>query len=394
MGPMFAVSLTRCRAYDPTRMGEALARVLAPLGGMEAFVRPGERIALKPNLLMGAAPDKGVTTHPAVVEAVAVAVREAGATPVLVESPGSGIPYTAATLRRVYRHTGMHSMAERIGLELNVDTRVRAVSHPEARLAKRLDVLAPLLEVDGLISLPKLKTHYFMTFTGAVKNLFGAVPGFAKPGYHAKLEDPARFADMLLDIVTLLRPRLSLMDAVVGLEGDGPGLAGRARQIGLLMASADPVVLDAVACAVVGIAPEQVPVLVAARRRGLWSGAVEDVAVVGGELHAHRIDGFAVPQRAADPAGLGPAVRFERIVRPLVRELFSPRPRPRQDRCTGCGTCRRACPRQAIAVRGRLARVDDHLCIGCYCCHELCPQAAIDLELGLLGRGLRRMGVR
>ena len=394
MGGVSVVVATRCARYDPVEVEGALRRLLAPLGGMAAFVQPGERIALKPNLLMGAPPEKAVTTHPDVVAAVALAVREAGGEPVLMESPGSGIPYSAAALRRVYRRTGMTAMAERIGLELNLDTRVRAVSHPDAKLTKRLDVLTPLLEVDGVISLPKLKTHYFMIFTGAVKNLFGVVPGFAKPGYHAKLGDPRRFADMLLDIVSFVRPRLSVMDAVVGLEGDGPGTAGRPREIGALLASPDPVALDAAACALVGIPGEQVPTLATARERGLWSGSYPDVVWLGENPEALRVQGFVVPRSATGSAGMGPGPVLDRVAGSLMRELFSARPRPRRGRCTGCGTCERACPRQAITVHENLAYVDDDRCIRCYCCHELCPEAAIDLELGRMGRALRRVGLR
>ena len=133
-------------------------------------------------------------------------------------------------------------------------------------------MLAPLVEADAVLSLCKLKTHFFMTFTGGVKNMFGAVPGFAKPGYHAKLADPERFGDMLLDIAGMIRPRLTLMDAILALEGDGPGTAGRPRHVGALLASRDPVALDVVACGIAGIVPLSVPTLAQAQRRGWWDG--------------------------------------------------------------------------------------------------------------------------
>jgi len=275
------VATVRCAAYDIDRVRAAVGEVLAAFGGMAAFVRPGERVALKPNLLLAALPEKGITTHPAVIEAVALEVRAAGAMPFVVESPGAGIPYSERALEKVYRVTGLREMADRIGLPLSTDTRVVVVSHPEGLLVKRAEVLAPLVEAYAVLSLCKLKTHFFMTYTGAVKNVFGAVPGFAKPGYHAKLADPMRFGDMLLDIAGMIRPRLTLMDAIVALEGDGPGTAGRPREVGALLASRDPVALDVVACGIAGIAPRSVPTIARAVPRGWWDGLPDSVSVTG-----------------------------------------------------------------------------------------------------------------
>ncbi|MHB0978886.1 MAG: DUF362 domain-containing protein [Thermoleophilia bacterium] len=396
------VGLAACASYQDGDVNRALEAVLAPLGGMAAFVSPGERIALKPNLLLAAHPDAAVTTHPALVAAMAAAVRAAGAHPVVVESPGAGIPHTRATLRRVYRRTGLLELAERTGLELSYDTSARSVSHPDAAVAHRVEILNALLECDGVISLPKLKTHYFMTYTGAVKNLFGAVPGFAKPGYHARLHDPARFAHMLLDVATLVRPRLSVMDAVLAMQGDGPGLGGAPRHLGAVLASADPVALDFAACDLVGLDPRRVPVLAAAMERGLApreggggpGGPVAvAVAVAGDDPAALRVDDFVIPGRLVDPVGLGRAARLEVVLRPLMRELFSARPRPRADRCTGCRTCERACPTGAIAIVDRKAVVRDELCVRCYCCHEICSEAAVDLVFGRAARVLRAAGL-
>lgn len=387
------VGLAACASYQEDDVERALHAVLEPLGGMEAFVSPGERIALKPNLLLAALPEAAVTTHPAVVAAVAEAVRAVGAHPVVVESPGAGIPHTRATLRRVYRRTGLAELAERTGLELSYDTSARSVAHETAAVAHRLEILSALLDADGVISLPKLKTHYFMTYTGAVKNLFGAVAGFAKPGFHARLHDPARFAHMLLDVADLVAPRLSVMDAVLAMEGDGPGLGGTPRPLGALLASSDPVTLDLAACDLVGLDPRRVPVLAAAEERGLLPVARGDALFAGADPAGLRVDDFVIPKRAVDPVGLGRAARLEVVLRPLMRELFSARPRPRADRCTGCRTCERACPTGAITVRERRAVVDDQACIRCYCCHELCPEAAVDLVYGRTARALRALGL-
>ena len=387
------IASVRCADYSLEAVRAAVDGLLAPLGGMEAFVRPGERIVLKPNCLLAAEPGQAITTHPVVVRVVAELVRREGAFPVVVESPGAGIPHTVRALRRVYGRTGLAAMAEEIGLELGLDTEVEAVSAPGAVLAKRVDMLRAVREADGVISLPKLKTHTYMTFTGAVKNLFGVIPGYAKPGFHAKLADPGRFADMLLDVCGLVSPRLSVMDAVLALEGDGPGTAGRPRMVGALLAGADPVSLDLAACRMVGIEPAAVPVLLAAQHRGLVDLRAAS-PVLGVPLDAFGVAGFEWPRSTWNGGGFGPRAAMERALRPVLNNATNPRPRPRPGRCTACGVCARACPVGAVTVRDRLALVDDARCIRCYCCHELCPEGAVDLERTLTGRALRALGVR
>jgi len=388
------VVTARCADYQFADVQAAVRQVLAPLGGMAAFVRPGERIALKPNLLLGAAPEQAITTHPAVVAAVAIEVREAGAYPLVVESPGSGIVHVQSMIERIYRKTGLREAAERYGFELSLDMGWQAVSLPEARLVRRLEVMDPILAVDGVISLAKFKTHTFMVFTGATKNLFGVIPGLNKVGFHGKFVDPLRFADMLLDVAGFVRPRLSIVDGILGMEGKGPGTAGTPRSLGFLLAGTDTVAMDVVCCRIAMIDAAAVPVLVAARERGLWSGRAADIDAVGVPVTELLVKDFALPASHARERGDSPVGLVERLARPVLRGLFTTRPRPKKGRCTVCGSCEQACPGKAITLdtQGRVAKVDDALCIRCYCCHEVCPSAAIDLEYTGLGRAVHRLG--
>jgi uncharacterized protein (DUF362 family)/Pyruvate/2-oxoacid:ferredoxin oxidoreductase delta subunit len=387
------VVTTRCADYDIESVRAAIRRVLEPLGGMSAFVRAGERIALKPNLLFGVSPDLGITTHPAVVTAVVAEVREAGAYPIVVESPGSGIVHVKGVIERVYRRTGMREAAETYGFELSEDMGWEAVSNPEGRLVRRLEVMDPILKADGVINLAKFKTHAFMTFTGATKNMFGVIPGLNKVGYHAKLADPLQFADMLLDVAGLIRPRLSIIDAVVGLEGMGPGTGGKARPLGFLMAGTDTVAMDVACCRIAQIDTTAVPVLEAARNRGLWSGRAADIDTEGVSVAYLAVKDFQLPARHTREAGFSPLARLEHVTRPLIRGSFSPMPRPKLGRCTVCKACERACPTKAMGMTEKVAKVNDSLCIRCYCCHEVCPSAAIDLEFVGLGRAVHRLGL-
>lgn len=391
-GPVVAAA--RCVDYDAKRLRTALDELLAPLGGMAAFVKPGEHIALKPNILFATSPDRAIITHPELVGMVASLVKEAGAHPVVVESPGTGVVHARPVIERAFRKAGYQDVAERYGLELSFETDWRAVSVPEAVLAKRIEVLSPILEVDGVINLAKFKTHMFMVFTGATKNLFGVIPGLNKAAYHARLNDRRRFAEMLLDVAYFVGPRLSIVDGILGMEGDGPGTGGTPRHLGILLAGEDMVAVDVVCCRIAGIETSAVPVLAAARDRGLWSGREDDVETVGVPLEELRVRDFVMP---GSYKGIGVGVRSGLIDAPLRRVLrhMNRMPRPKAGRCTLCAACERGCPVKAVTMdqKAKVAKVDDALCIRCYCCHEVCPSAAIDLEFTGMARLLDKIGI-
>jgi uncharacterized protein (DUF362 family)/NAD-dependent dihydropyrimidine dehydrogenase PreA subunit len=389
---MDKVYVVRCPDYD--QVEEKMVELLNLMGGMGQFVSPSEKIALKVNLLLAAEPEQAVTTHPAVVAAVGRMAKQAGAAPVIVDSPGSGYQYNERTLQKVYQTSGMDDAARKAGIELNWDTTHQAVSFPDGELTKRLDVITPVVQADGVFNLCKLKTHTYMRMTGAVKNSFGVIPGLAKPGYHAKLHDPARFAGMLLDLSAYVSPRLSIVDAVVGMEGDGPN-AGTPRRIGLLMAGRNPLALDVVGGEIIGLRRENNPVLIEAQRRGLYPTRLSEVNVVGADVADLRIPDYELPATFAGGRGLANGNWWQRALVPLFRDGLNVRPKVVEESCIACGACHKACPVKAISmVNGRGPRkhalINDKECIRCYCCHEMCPQDAIELEPSLLYRILNQ----
>jgi len=378
------VSLARCPTYDLPEVEAALRRLLEPLGGIRAFVEPGQRVLLKPNLLIPARPERAITTHPAIVEAMIRLVRAAGGEPFIADSPGGPL-HTKAGMRRVYRDTGLKEVAERTKVSLHYDATAIQVPTPDGVLLKRLDLLKVWQEADVVIALPKLKTHGLTTITGATKILFGLVPGLTKSGYHAKLANLDRFCDMLLDVVACVRPALFVMDGILGMEGNGPGLHGSPRHVGVLLASQDAVGMDAIVCQIIGLVPDRLPLFRAAARHGWWP---MEVTVAGAPVDEVAVPDFRLPastQAATRRDGRG-------WLSQLATHALTPRPVPQRELCTACRTCVRICPQQAITIVDRLAVVDDK-CIRCYCCHEVCPEAAIDLEFSRLGRLLRWTGV-
>ncbi|HUX46513.1 MAG TPA: DUF362 domain-containing protein, partial [Desulfosporosinus sp.] len=362
---------------------QRLREGLAEWGGMSAFVKPGQKVLLKVNLLMKKRPEEAVTTHPSVVEAVVHLVQEVGGIPIIGDSPGG--PYTVSALQAMYTRSGLREVAERTGAILNEDVGQTTIQNPEGKLAKSLTVTNCVLDADVVIPLSKLKTHGMMTFTGAVKVLFGVIPGLLKAEYHLKMFKVHDFADLLVDIATWVRPTLSIMDGVVGMEGDGPS-AGIPRNIGALILSTDPFALDVVAADLIGLKPEKVPTIMAARARDLTS-RLDELQLKGDSRSLWRIQGFAIPKAVS--TNFLDMVPLPSNVKTFMLNRVRPRPIFEHATCVGCSDCVNNCPSKAITMNeNQRPIVDLEGCIRCFCCQELCPQQAVKLFKPWIGRKL------
>ncbi|CAB1058450.1 Iron-sulfur cluster-binding protein [Olavius sp. associated proteobacterium Delta 1] len=371
------VYIVQCEDY--TDSDNKIKSLIDLMGGMGRFAKQGEKIVLKVNLLREARPEAAVCTHPAVAAAVGALVKKEGADAVIADSPGGGYRYNGKTLDKIYRTSGMHRAAQQAKIELNRDTTSRPASYVDGILTKHFDIITPVYEASAVFNLCKMKTHLFTMMTGAVKNIFGVVPGLSKPGYHAKLHDPKRFAGMLLDLAQYISPRLSVMDAIVAMEGNGPG-TGDPRQVGLLIGSESPLALDVVAGEIMGIDRKQNSIIMEAEQRGLHPNRIEDIEVIGADLSEVKVPDFKQPRVAPGNFGLDPMPWHQQIIQPFFKNAYTVRPKVIWDRCIACGTCIEGCPMEAISFVNEKAFIEDDKCIRCYCCHELCPEEAIGLH--------------
>ena len=378
------VSVVRCENYDRGGVTSAVARSIDLLGGLSRFVAPGQRVLLKPNLLQPVGPDKAVTTHPEVVAAVASALRDHGCEVIIADSAGGGTPFTEPRLRKLYDITGMSEAAERSGAALGVDVSTRQVPCPEGKVVKRFNVIAPAAEADAIVVVSKAKTHVLTGMTGGVKCLFGVLPGMEKPSFHGRLSGVDEFCDMLLDLNEALKPRLQIMDAVVGMEGDGPS-GGAPRPVGAILASGNPVAMDIVAARLMGFDPREVPVLRLGAARGMASAGMDPV-VLGESVDALAVKDFKhSSSTTASRLGVGAPVVGRLLRAYALRPVVDPA------RCNGCGRCAQSCPRETIRIVGGKARIRHGQCIRCYCCHEMCESRAIDLKRSAGGRAIARL---
>lgn len=375
------VAIVSCRDYEEKLVARAVRECLACLGGMEAFVRPGQKVALKPNLVMKKNPREAVTTHPLVVMAVAREVLRAGGTPLICDSPG-GPFHTAKGLQGIYDVCGMTEVAAKTGAALNFDTGEKTCSHPEGVVVKSLPIITPLAEADLIINLPKLKTHSMTTYSGAVKNLYGSIPGMKKAEYHFKMSRYEDFGNLLVDICTLLRPSLNIMDGITGMEGDGP-TAGTPRKVGLLLASENAFDLDAVCLRLIGFKEKEIPTQVAGMQRGLVRNTAE-IKILG---EFRDIKAIALNFRRPRSYTINFAENYlPKFLAGGLTGMLKPRLAFSPELCAGCGECARCCPAKAISLPDRRPQVDESACIRCFCCQELCPYKAVQVEKSWLAK--------
>ncbi len=351
---MATVSIIKATYSDPE-----IETLIAPFGGMEQFVKPNEKVLLKVNLLSSKGPEKAVTTHPDFVRAVAKVVREAGGEPYIGDSPSG--PFSKRNLNKAYKNSGLENLAGDEEIPLNFNTGVKKLDIPEGKRLQRSPICEYVLNADKVIALPKLKTHSFQYLTLACKIMYGVIPGLTKAKYHAQFPRRVSFADMMLDILTIVKPQLYIMDGIMGMQGQGPG-SGDPVKLDLVLASTDYVAMDIAVCKILGIEPVGIPVLKRAKVRGLWPERI-DYPIHRPEDVAYK--GFKLPNTADH----------------LLTGKKPPRKSPViTDKCTACGDCESICPKDAVNVNGKMAEVTYSKCIRCFCCHEVCPEDAIVLR--------------
>ncbi|MFQ5354785.1 MAG: DUF362 domain-containing protein, partial [Thermodesulfobacteriota bacterium] len=329
-----AISLKKCPDYGREEVYGKVREAIELLGGPGRFAGKGERILIKPNMLAAKAVDSAVTTHPSVVRALIRIVKEAGATPFVGDSPAIGTP------QKVADKCGILKVCEDESVEFIGFSEAVNVDNPQGHIFKRLEVARAALEADGIINVAKLKTHAQMLLTMGVKNIFGCVPGKRKPQWHLSAGvDTLNFAHMILDLYLFIRPRLTLMDAVVAMEGNGPA-SGEPRSLGFIAAGEDAIPVDALCARILGVPAADVPILAAAAERGLRGAYPDKWEVLGEDPSLFKVSGFKLPPLVHTrfteglPYFLGSRLRRSLTVRPHIVD----------SKCTLCDLCVGVCP--------------------------------------------------
>lgn len=376
------VSIAECKSYQEAEVMAALNALLEPLGGLD-WVVPGMTVGIKVNLVTFIKPEAAATTHPALICGLIKLLREKGAEVIVGDSPG-GI-YNKVYLDRVYAVTGMKA-AEAAGATLNHDFSVKEAEYPAAKAATHFTYTGWLDGCDAIINFCKLKTHGMMSMSCAAKNMFGVVPGTVKPEYHYRFPEPAKFADMIVDLDEYFKPCLSIIDGVVGMEGNGP-TAGTPRPIGVLVASQNPHAADLLGAALIGLKAEEVPTLAAAIRRGLIPPTLQELEICGTDWRQFVVEDYQRVQTVRSLRFNRESERFfGRISGDFIDKALASVPKLTAAECVGCRECKKVCPADAIVMRNKKPIIDRKKCIRCFCCQEFCPKGAMKVHRPVLAR--------
>jgi len=370
------VSIVKCRNYDEEKVLESLQQAIDLIGGTRSFVREGDRVLLKPNLLYGKMPEKAVTTHPFIIKGMIHIVREAGGIPFIGDSPSIG------SLTRAAEKSGIKRVADETKCPLIEFDKPLFPQKGGVRFFKQLEVDQTVLEADVVINLPKWKTHGMMLLTLGVKNLLGCVPGPRKALWHLKAgEDRKFFARMLVDLYQILQPSLTILDGVLGMEGNGPG-SGHPIPLGLILASRDALSLDQVVCDLLGISRKSLTTNRVAFEQGLGRDTIK---VVGERVEEVRIPHFKFPPLP------GRDWNLPVFLKRALKNALTSRPILEEGKCNCCNRCVEICPPKILKRKGKRLVFDYGRCIRCFCCQEVCPEGAISIKPGW---GLRFIGKR
>ncbi len=377
---VYDAAIVPCPDYDAEHVHSALKEALDAIGGLD-WVKSGMTIGIKPNLAAAKSPEFAVCTHPAMVAELTKMLIERGASVIIGESPG-GL-YNAAAMNHSYQATGM-TLAAEAGAKLNDDFSTKEGHFAEAKVLKSFLYTGWLDKVDALITFAKLKTHGMMGMTGALKNLYGTIPGTVKLEYHYRFPNHTDFSNMLVDLYEYHHPVLALIDAVTAMDGNGP-TAGRPRECGALIAARSACDADLVGAKLLGVNPMDVPTISAAVERGLSKDSLDKVSLYGDA------DRFIIKDCELTPRHDITSVKNTRgVTRAFLKMVMASKPSPVKKECVGCGLCAKLCPAKAITMKNKLPNIDRSKCIRCFCCQEFCPKGAMKVKRTAIARLLNK----
>lgn len=366
-------SAVKCASYSPSELASSLRKAVELSGDLPEV--KGKTVLLKPNILSASAPEKAVTTHPEFVKQCVLLFLDLGAKEVLAgDSPGYHSSEAGGKKSGI-----MEAVKEAGGTWVDFSDSV-TVKNPSGKLVKSFKLASEIKKADIIISLPKMKTHQLLYYTGAMKNIFGLVPGLKKASFHLRFSDRNLFARMIVDLNLAVKNVYSIMDGITAMEGHGPG-SGNPRQAGVILASSNPLALDIAASSIMGYNPLELPVITDALERKYWLDSADGFEVKGeklGDLVIKDFDRIKILKDASMFKDKMPPLFFE-----ILKRFTIPRPVFDHDKCIECGYCVRICPAGALSLpTGPDSRVhiDYKKCINCYCCHEICPAKAISIK--------------
>ncbi len=368
-------TLYHVNTYDESLIYQAICKSFEALG-IAGDMKPGLKVAIKPNLVTAKSPEFPVTTHPLVVKAVVRWLREHQITDITLAESSGGL-YNAEHMNAIYTTCGMKQLEP--DLALNMDFSSKTIHTKEDFYNRSFSVITPIAEADYIINICKLKTHAMTGYSGGIKNLFGVIPGLEKPQMHYRWPDIKDFSRMLLELAQTVKPNLTIIDAIDAMEGNGP-TGGTSHPLHMIMAARDFYTQDYFAAGLMGLEPMEIEMIRQAVDLGLANPS--DIHLHGDSI-PENLTPFQVPDtKNLDFSGVLPG-KLGKYFAKIAAKVLKSYPQVHKDLCVGCGKCAESCPAHIINIKNKKAVFKKKGCISCFCCQEMCPMKAISVKRAL-----------
>lgn len=365
------VVIKEIKSYKLDEVTKSINEGIQTLGGWDKYVKPGMKVLLKINLIGPKRPESSAVTHCELVRALSKILKSKGCEVWIGDSSGGAIAGISPT-KQSFNVAGFNKVAEEEGAIIkNFDKEGVKEVQVKSGLIDKMYLASPMFEADVVINVPKFKTHSAAIFTGAVKNLFGCIPGLKKAEYHKIAPDPKDFGELIIDINEGLKIDLHIMDGIEAMEGEGP-TAGKPYKANKILISDNPVAMDIVAAKMIGLDIEQVPILQTAKKRNLGESNLNNILIKGDYSEIPKIENFKMPKRLKGRRKLN----YDILIK--IIDFFKTRPKIDKKICKHCNMCVESCPVKAIDKNDKAINYD--ICIECMCCHELCMHEAVKLK--------------
>jgi len=351
-----SVAIVKCSSYEQAKVDKAVEKCLKLL---DFKFKKGMKVLIKPNIV-GTFPKKQIaaTTNPAIIEAVCKILKKNNCKIFIGDSP-----FTEPEAS--FKSSGIGKVAKKYGkLLIFEQEKLITIKDKKAKILKNFQIAKIIKDADLVIDMPKLKTHVLTKFTGAIKNLYGCIPGGLKQRTHLKAKGEKKFSKVLVDIYQNINPGLTIMDGIIGMEGEGP-TSGNPKKANIILASKNAVALDIASTKIIRLNPKKVFTIKEAVKRKLY------------------------PNFKFNILGLKqlPVIKFKQApqtkrqgVQGMLNRLFKEKPIIcNTKKCIKCGKCAAHCPAKAITLKPYPV-IDRKKCIRCFCCIEICPQDALSLQ--------------
>lgn len=361
------VAVIKCTSYDKTQVFQAICKAIDLLGGIETVIQGYKEVCIKPNLCLPEKPEKAITTHPEIVDAIVKVCKVKTNNIVIGDSPVGKA--NSNRCKQLWNITGMYDVAQNNGCKIdymNGSNVFKEFLYDSTSIKYLINnvVDKPVC----LINVPKFKTHGLMLLTGAVKNLYGLIPDSTKKWLHRQFPNRKDFAMLLIDIYEKVMPALNIVDAVVSLEGEGPGAKGKPKDIGLILASRSGIAIDFLLADLMGIDPLMVPTNKAWIEK---NGEKPSIEILGDDIEPYIRKDYILPQMK----------RYDNLA--VVKKIFAlkySKPRIVYEKCISCGLCMDNCSVGAIFCKDNHPTICADKCIECLICHEICPKGAVEIS--------------